>query len=49
MWNTLCNIFWFLICMVLLMFVIIMCVAVDLIVTVIDFFKRLFTKNTQHN
>jgi hypothetical protein len=49
MWNTLWNIFWLVICMALLVSVTIMCVIVDLVVTVIDFFKKLFIKNTQHN
>jgi len=37
------------ICMALLIGVIIVCVIVDLIVKVINFFKKLFIKNTQHN
>jgi hypothetical protein len=37
------------ICMALLVSVILLCVIVDLIVKVIDFFKKLFTKNIQHN
>jgi hypothetical protein len=43
------NMVWFVICMALLVSVTIMCVIVDLVVTVIDFFKKLFIKNTQHN
>jgi cytochrome c biogenesis protein ResB len=43
------NMVWFVICMALLVSVTIMCVIVDLIVKVIDFFKKLFTKNIQHN
>jgi cytochrome c biogenesis protein ResB len=49
MWNTVWNMIWFVICMALLVSVTILCVIVDLIVTVIDFFKKLFTKNIQHN
>jgi len=49
MWNTLWNIFWFVICMALLIGVTFICIVVDLTVTVIDFFKKLFTKNHQHN
>ena len=49
MWNTFLNIFWLVICMALLVSVILLCVIVDLIVKVIDFFKKLFTKNIQHN
>jgi hypothetical protein len=40
---------WFVICMAMLVSVTLLCVIVDLIVKVIDFFKKLFIKNTQHN
>jgi hypothetical protein len=49
MWNTLWNMIWFVICMAMLVSVTLLCVIVDLIVKVIDFFKKLFIKNTQHN
>ena len=41
------NMVWFVICMALLVSVTIMCVIVDLVVKVIDFFKKLFTKDHQ--
>jgi hypothetical protein len=49
MWNTLWNMIWFVICMAMLVSVTLLCVIVDLIVKVIDFLKKLFIKNTQHN
>jgi hypothetical protein len=49
MWNTLWNMIWLVICMAMLVSVTLLCVIIDLIVKVIDFFKKLFTKNTQYN
>jgi cytochrome c biogenesis protein ResB len=49
MWNTLFNAFWFIVCMFLLIFVTALCVIVDLTVSVISFFKKLFNKDRQHN
>ena len=49
MWNTLWNMIWLVICMALLIGVTFICIVVDLTVTVIDFLKKLFTKDHQHN
>ena len=49
MWNTLFNAIWFIVCVFLLIFVTALCMIIDLIVSVISFFKKLFTKDRQHN
>jgi len=49
MWNIIFNAVWFVICMALLVMVTIMCVIVDFSVTVLEFFKKFFVKNNQHN
>lgn len=49
MWNIFFNAIWFIVCMFLLILVTALCVIVDLVVTVISFFKKLFTKDHQHN
>ena len=47
MWNTLFNAFWFIVCMFLLILVTALCVMIDLTVSMISFFKKLFTKDHQ--